>query len=378
MFEVLSPKLFGRKINGILKCLIIASVIFIGIGESGYHIDISQNVMLVTNLFFSGTIIFQLLSSDDNAKYLKGYFAMPFERKSFHFGYAAVTGLYTLLTKTVFILATMAAVDSMTVRDIVLFLAEYVFVCLGAMTAFAYFRDRKYISFLIVACGAAMCFVLPENLLAHAAYAAADIILAAVLLLTDPYRFIKSSKGRVKAGKSVGIAGFPVLKYIFRYLISNKSYLISTLIMIAFCSYLSKTMESMAFKESAMVGMALLSVNTPLAVVVSSSRTLKKKLCSMPDRIRCFYIPYAAVLFVFYIIAYSLVILILGLTGTEITVRTITAALAFAVQAAAFTSFMEEKYTITKWRTESDIWHNPRKYILPVILTAETMIFQLI
>ena len=176
----------------------------------------------------------------------------------------------------------------------------------------------------------------------------------------------------------MGIAGFPVLKYIFRYLISNKSYLISTLIMIAFCSYLSKTMESMAFKESAMVGMALLSVNTPLAVVVSSSRTLKKKLCSMPDRIRCFYIPYAAVLFVFYIIAYSLVILILGLTGTEITVRTITAALAFAVQAAAFTSFMEEKYTITKWRTESDIWHNPRKYILPVILTAETMIFQLI
>ena len=169
------------------------------------------------------------------------------------------------------------------------------------MTVYAFSKDKKILSLLLIAVGTAMCFVLPDGYAAAAVFAAADIVLAAVLCMTDPYRFMKCRSKNAGKKSSSHSNRFLVAKYIFRYIASNKSYVISTLIIIAFISYLSKTMGDMNFKNSNILGMALLSVNTPLAIIVSSSRTLKKKLCSMPDKFRNFYLPYAAVLFVFYI-----------------------------------------------------------------------------
>ena len=265
----------------------------------------------------------------------------------------------------------------MSIGKLLLFLDEYIFVCLGSMTAYAFFKDKKYISFLILFFGAALCFILPENPFALIAFAAADIALALILSFTDPYRFIRNSSLTKRPGKTISHIKFPVLKYITRYITSHKSYMVSSVMIILFCGYLSKTMGDMGFKGSSMVGMALLSVNTPLALVVSSSRNLKTKLCSMPDRIRCFFVPYASFLFVFYIAAYSILLLTLGFTGAAVNWVTVVAAVAFALQASAFTACMEEKFTIVKWKTESDLWHNPRKYIMPVVLTAEAMIFQM-
>lgn len=378
MFEVLSPKLFGKKYEKVIKSIIASIIIFFGMSEIDYSITMSQKVLLFTDLFFSGTIMLQFFGSEDNSRYLKGFFAMPFSnKKTFFFEYAAAAGLYTLLTKSIFVFSLIFAFIEFSVCTGVLLAAHFIFVCLGSMTVYAFSKDKKILSLLLIAVGTAMCFVLPDGYAAAAVFAAADIVLAAVLCMTDPYRFMKCRSKNAGKKSSSHSNRFLVAKYIFRYIASNKSYVISTLIIIAFISYLSKTMGDMNFKNSNILGMALLSVNTPLAIIVSSSRTLKKKLCSMPDKFRNFYLPYAAVLFVFYIISYAILLGVLAALGIKVTLLSVIAAVLFAVQASAMIVFLEDRYTLQKWSTESDLWHNPRKYITPLLLVAETFVIQL-
>lgn len=378
MFKVLSPKLFGKKYEKAIKSIIASIIIFFGMREIDYSITMSQKVLLFTNLFFSGTIMLQFFGSEDNARYLKGFFAMPFsDKRTFVLEYASAAGLYTLLTKSIFIFSLIFAFVEFSVCKAVLLASHFIFVCLGSMAVYACLRDKKILSLLLIAVGTAMCFVLPEGYTAAAVFAAADIILAAVLCMTDPYRFMKYRSKNAGKKSSVHSNRFLVTKYILRYILSNKSYMISTLIIIAFISYLAKTMGDMNFKNSSILGMALMSVNTPLAIIVSSSRTLKKKLCSMPDKFRNFYLPYASVLFVFYIISYAILLGVLAVLGTKVTLLSIIAAVLFAVQASAVIIFLEDRYTLQKWSTESDLWHNPRKYVTPLLLVAETFVLQL-
>lgn len=378
MFEILAPKLLGKRYEKVLKCIFAAAVVFFGFKSMGYSIHVSQKVILFSNLFFSGTIIMQVLNSEDNARYLRGVFAMPFAEKNFLTGYAAVTGIYVFFTKSILMyVLIMAFSDSISVMSGMLIAVNFVFICLGTMIVYAFLHDRAYISFITAAAGIALCFILPENAIALLVYAVADVFLLFAVNRINPYRFMKTASGKKRRQKNISGFNFPVLKYILRYVLSNKSYLISTAIIIIFSSYLSWSVKDMGVRNGSLIGMAMLSVNTPLAVIVSSSRTLKKKLCSMPDSIRSFYIPYAAVLFLYYILAYSILIMILYFIKTDITWISFLAAFLYSLQASVITVFMEYKYTLTKWSTESDLWHNPRKYIIPVILAAESMIFQL-
>lgn len=379
MYDLLARKLMGVKYEKALKSIFAAVVIFFGLHELEYSVKVSQKVILFSDLFFSGTIVMQTLNSEDNARYLRGVFAMPFMKKTFMSGYALAVGMYTLFTKTILLfLFILAFSESIELLNILLMLADFIFVCLGAMVVYAFYRDKVYISVFTLAAGIAMCFIVPENALALVIYAAADILLAFVVAFTDPYRFMKRSSEKVKKVKGSSGGRFIVLKYILRYMAANKAYLVSTAAIMAFCVYIAWSTSGMGLKNSSIMAMALLSVNTPLAVIVSSSRTLKKKLCSMPDQFRAFYLPYGTVLFAFYILSYSVFLLILYFIKMEIKWVQFLAAVLFALQASAITVFLEEKHTLTNWRTEPDLWHNPRKYIIPVILAAESMIFQLL
>ena len=94
MFEVLSPKLFGKKYEKVIKSIIASIIIFFGMSEIDYSITMSQKVLLFTDLFFSGTIMLQFFGSEDNSRYLKGFFAMPFSNiKTFFFEYNAISVL---------------------------------------------------------------------------------------------------------------------------------------------------------------------------------------------------------------------------------------------------------------------------------------------
>ena len=51
-----------------------------------------------------------------------------------------------------------------------------------------------------------------------------------------------------------------------------------------------------------------------------------------------------------------------------VTVTMIIAAVFFALISAACSVFLEWFYPIRGWKIESDLWHHPRKYIVPAAM----------
>lgn len=51
-----------------------------------------------------------------------------------------------------------------------------------------------------------------------------------------------------------------------------------------------------------------------------------------------------------------------------VTAMTILTAVFFALQSAVLSVLLEWFYPIRNWKIESDLWHHPRKYVVPAIM----------
>lgn len=376
MFEVLGRKLLGEKGKSAIRSVIVAYAVYLGLSNLDYKVNVSLRVLLFTNLFFSGTIIFQVLSSKDNSSYLKGFFALPFEGNC-NASYAAVIGAYTLLTKTIQVYALILAFSNVKLLQIAIVLVQFVYICLAAMVAFAFLKDRIYISALLLILSVASCFVLPEHAVVIAVYGVASAVMFLILRSLDPYRFLVQEK-KIKVAKRSEASNFLVTKYILRYMLSNKSYVISGLFMIAFGCFFAKTLEEIGAQNGCVIAMTMVAMNTPLAIVVSSNRVLKKKLDMMPDSLKGFFAPYAGFLFGYNMLGYCLFLGVMYMLGMEIHLLTLICAVAFALQGAILVAVIEYRWTLVNWKVETDLLHHPRKYIVPLILMVEASLLQFV
>lgn len=189
MLEIMSKKLFGEKYEKIFKSVMACIILYAGLRNLNYNITVAHSVLMFINLTFSASVMIQFLDSKDNAGYLKGYFAMPFKRKSFISSYAVSMGIY-VMTKTMIIYAFIMAFARVNVLEILLIIAEYIFICLGSMAVFAYFSERKYISLLIAIIGIVLCFLLPSKPISAVVYLSSAFLLLIILFNTDPYKFM--------------------------------------------------------------------------------------------------------------------------------------------------------------------------------------------
>ena len=377
MYKLLSRKLMGENYRSAVKTLFVAAIIAVSLSSMEIKIPLAQSVLILTGMMYSGAIVFMTMSSQDNARCLKGLFAMPCDEKKTLWGYAGAVGLYVLLTKTSLLAALLFALTKVSVMSAVLFLLSFVYALFGGMTAYSYMRRMPLVSALIVISGVLMAFFLPGGIIAAAVLAAADLIMA-VLYAVQPFESFyvtsnSSLKVKVKKGKPKAL----LLRYITRYLLENKNYIISSVVIVAFGCVLSINSEKQGLAFGCGLGLSMISMNTPMAIIVSSNRGLKQKLDVLPDKTRNFFVPYALVVFGFYVIVNTVFLTVFGLFGGNVGIKGILTALLFAVESSVYTAFIEDRFTITKWNTEQDLWHNPRKYILPVALLLQASLIYL-
>ena len=74
MFKMLSRKLLGENFSSALKNVFISVFIAYGLYSMGKQIPLSEKVLVLTVIVFSGTLVIQTLGSADNAKILRGLF----------------------------------------------------------------------------------------------------------------------------------------------------------------------------------------------------------------------------------------------------------------------------------------------------------------
>ena len=110
-FEVTARKLFGVKYERLVRTLSLDLVVFWGLHIAGFQVEIAPFILYLMTVAFSGGVMWQALSSDDNRANMENMLMLPFEGRTLVFSYVAALGAYTLLTKTAGLLVVVWAVS---------------------------------------------------------------------------------------------------------------------------------------------------------------------------------------------------------------------------------------------------------------------------
>lgn len=157
-------------------------------------------------------------------------------------------------------------------------------------------------------------------------------------------------------------------RYFFRYLGDHKNYLINTFVMWCVAFILPYFLGEIGAQSVVFVGFAVLSLNTPVCILLSCDKDLERAVRFLPGQKRAFCMPYGLFLFLCNMFADVIFLLSWQIQNSSVTVTMIFAAVFFALQSAVLSVLLEWFYPIRAWKIESDLWHHPRKYIVPVVM----------
>ncbi|MDE5598302.1 MAG: hypothetical protein K2J04_10765, partial [Lachnospiraceae bacterium] len=102
--------------------------------------------------------------------------------------------------------------------------------------------------------------------------------------------------------------------------------------------------------------------------LLSCNPDLEKAVRFLPGQKKAFCVPYC--LFIFFCNMTANVIFLCSwqIKNNSVTALMILTAVFFALQSAILSVLLEWLYPIRDWKIESDLWHHPRKYVVPAIM----------
>ena len=324
-FDVTAKKLFGVKYERLTRTLFLDLVVFWGLHIAGFRVQIAPFILYLMAGTFSAGVMWQALSAGDNRENMKNAFMLPFEGRTLVVSYAAALGAYTLLTKTAGLLAVLWAVSDWSAAKI-----------LGSILC-------SVTAVLLTAC------LYPMRLGRTDAYAL----------------YVRPGQRR---GTVRGCRRYSVWRYLFRYLMAHKNYLVNTAAMWGVACVLPVLFGSMEDRFVLPVGFALLSLNTPICILLSCDPALEQAVRFLPGQQKAFCVPYCLFIFGCNLIADLIFLCSWQLQIGGITLFHALTAAFFALLSAAGSVLLEWYCPIREWKIESDLWHHPRKYVVPVMM----------
>ena len=364
-FEAIAKKLFGIKYERLIRTLFMEAAVFWGLHIAGFQVPVSSSILYLMTSTFSAGIMWQALSAEDNMANIENMFMLPFKNLHLVFSYVAVLGTYTLLTKTAGLLAVVLAVSNWNWADL------YVCVLCGfnAVLVTACVYPRKHLRAVVGILWAAVLLAaifLGKPALLSPTLTASCLIAVLLLCRTDAYAFRCYPSKSKKAIR--GHRCYSVWRYLFRYLMSHKNYLVNTVAMWGVACVLPVLFGQMEARFVLPIGFAILTLNTPICILLSCDPDLEQAVRFLPGQQRTFCIPYGL-----FILGCNLAADIVFLCSWQIQIGGITplnilTAASFALLSMAGSILLEWYCPIRGWKIESDLWHHPRKYIVPAAM----------
>lgn len=365
--KALSKQFFGAKYQSAGKSLLAAVILFIAIDAAEFQMEIAPFILYLTSTFFTGGVMWQMLTGKRHIEAMQGMFMLPFDNRSFVFSYVMVLGAHTLITKTLPIWALFFAAASWYPWEIALAVFCGCMAC--AVTAAGYRMCRKGHIVLPVLWGAGILVVIllvRQN--AVVLTAGAVSILAAVLYLAfaDAYDFYSAATTK-RAVQHTGHSG-SVFVYLTRYLLANKSYLINTVGLCAIACFLPLLFGEFQGLNMFPIGLAILCLNTPICTLLSCDPDMEQAIRVLPGQAGRFCRRYCLFIFIVNGIVAGIYLGSWQIIHGGIGLPHVGTVLLFALQSAILSVILEWKHPIRGWKTESDLWHHPRKYIVPLAM----------
>ena len=365
--KALSKQFFGAKYESARKSLLATVILFIAIYATEFQVEIAPFILYLTSTFFTGGVMWQMLTGRRHMETMQGMFMLPFDNRSFVFSYVMVLGAHTLITKTLPIWALFFAAASWHPWEISIAVFCGCMAC--TITAAGYRMCRKGHIVLPVLWAASILAVILLMRQDVAVLTAATVsLLAAVLYLAfaDAYDFYSAAASK-RAVQHTGHSG-SVFVYLTRYLLANKSYLINTVGLCAIACFLPLLFGEFQGLNMFPIGLAILCLNTPICTLLSCDPDLEQAIRVLPGQAGRFCRRYCLFIFIvngaiagIYLGSWQMIHGGIGLVH----VGTV---LLFALQSAILSVILEWKHPIRGWKTESDLWHHPRKYFVPLAM----------
>lgn len=365
IFKAFSKNLFGAKYERLTRTIFIYPILFWGLYTADFKVRISPFILYLMVTSFTAGVMWQTLSSEDNAANMQNMIMLPFEGREFIFSYIGAIGIYTFLTKTMALLVILLAVS---VWNRIEILSSILCAVNAILMAAAIFSVRRYwyvgtlwltVIFVSIFFGWEKLWFIPML--------SANSTLAFLLLQsTNGYTFYfqKSKDSSTVRGRK----HLFVWTYFFRYLKGHKNYLMNIAIMWCIACILPLFFQQMDSLFVIPIGFAILSLNTPVCILLSCDHALEQAVRFLPGQKKTFCIPYCLFIFLCNITADMFFLFSWQIQIGGVTVLMVITAIFFAMQSAVFSVLLEWFYPIRRWKIESDLWHHPRKYIVPAIM----------
>lgn len=325
IFKAFAKKLFGVNYIRLKRIMPVYLIIFWGLRITDIRLQISPSILYLMVTVFTAGVMWQALSSESNAIDLQHIFMLPIPSWAFVLSYVAALSLYALLTKTAGLLAVVLALSVWNTTEI------WGSILCGTGATLA----------------AACIYFLRQRARWPGGYP----------FYPQPSKYhyaIKSSRRHL------------IWHYLLRYFISHKNYFANTIVMWCIACVLPLFFRQMKGLYVAPIGFAILSINTPLCILLSSNPALDQAVRFLPDQKKKFCLPYCLFIFLCNMIADTIFLSSFWLLLEPITWQMVLTAVFFALQSAIFSILLEWFCPVRNWKIESDLWHHPRKYVVPV------------
>ncbi len=365
MCKVFFQNLFGTKKNPFIRTGIICLILFGSLSIADVQVPMKPFILYLMVSTFTAGVMWQGLSSETCAAHMQHMLMLPFAGREFVFSYIAAVGLYTFLTKTAVLLALVLAVSVWSWAE----LLGSVLCAVNAilMTAAIFSWKQKWPGGVFWSAAVlAVLFSCWEKPWFLPLLLCNSILAVLSLRSADGYAFyLQSEKSRMAAK---GRKRYWLWMYFLRYLGSHKNYLANTVILWCMACVFPFFIRQTADWSMIPLGFALLSLNTPVCILLSCDRALERAVRFLPNQKKGFCVPYCAFIFLCNLSADGIFLCSLQIQLGGVTAQMIAVAIFFALQSAIFSVLLEWFCPIRDWKLESDLWHHPRKYLVPATM----------
>ena len=329
ILKALSKQLFGAKYEGAMKSFATCLILFTAVRTAEIRMEIAPSILFLTAFALSAGIMWEVLHSSGNEDYMAGLFMLPFSNRRMTFSIVLAFTGYTLVTKTFPVLALFFAVHEWSVLQIAMTL---LCACNGCFTAAGWYiivRKRR-------------------------------------LLTADAYVFYRPVSAKLPIRRTKGTGS--MFLYLLRYLMTNKNYLLNTVILCVIGVILPMILGQTEGLNAMPLGFGILCMNTSICILLSCDPDLEQAVRILPGQAGCFCTCYVFFVFSVNMAVYSVYLMSWQIQSGGVDGMEIMAAALIALQSALLSVLLEWFYPVRNWKIETDLWHHPRKYVVPFIM----------
>ncbi len=365
LMKVFCKKMLGSQYERFRKNLLVCVILFASLNMAEFHIVIAPFVLYLMSSVVTFGVMWQALSSISNVDELRHILMMPVCNRKLSLSYVMAIGLYAIATISAPLLAAVFALADCSVIEVtgsILCVINAIWMS-AAIYVHRRFRVVGIVWAMLLLAGMyfgnqwrGFIWILVGNIVL-------SIVCVSVANVYDYIEKITVCSGGFRGGKR-----YFVWRYILRYLYSHKNYVTNTFAMWGVAVLLPKFLGELGGSFVLPVGFAILTLNTPLCILISCDRSLEEAVKSMPGQIKKFMLPYAGLLFCSNLIADIIFLISWRVQIGMVTLLMVGIAIVFASLSALGSVTLEWFCPLRNWKIESDLWHHPRKYVVPGVM----------